>query len=658
MEFIISDLLDDLQEVNVDILPYASASENRIKELTMEKIQGKFERKRRGRHPFSRILIVAAIVAALAVPVMAASGLLFTDWQQGILENNENKTDYNENLHLGAESKVWDTSGWAVKISAEEETATGLTFVCEELGNPEKAGSLTSTEGYWLEKWDGTTYVPMEGTYENSTVISIESAVTARWEINWENVYGTLASGSYRIGKHFTYTNPEGEAEELTYYAKFRIFTEDMDTYLKQYKAGMDALYEQDSFHLTWTKVPGRGNDYAYYTTEIWKSGSDYLCETRYINEDGSLWSRNGALYRDGKGYSLEWAGDTVLSGVAEWESVDWIDGSYFNRWYDWLVVSEQILGQVAVEGNTVQFYAYYDWRDETAMTPEDIANLNEEYPTWNHDYKEWAYTFDNEGKLSKIQYSCMLSLDPETADPHVEEILDVHTTSADEIAKVIEAQNVGGVRAFSWADDQAKYADIAITEGFVNTSKKAIGSAEEAIDRAKREADPKANPKYRELYEYNIYTAYFDEAAGMWKVQFSDSQDDVFVFLVYMDTDGITQMTVYPFGDPLILGMFDWEHHYGELAGDSITEGFENANPKEITRVQDAVDRAWEEYDPATHPMYGDALTVDTLLGVYYDADAQMWMVLLISAKNINASSQVYVDHLGNVQMIYHAAP
>lgn len=42
----------------------------------------------------------------------------------------------------------------------------------------------------------------------------------------------------------------------------------------------------------------------------------------------------------------------------------------------------------------------------------------------------------------------------------------------------------------------------------------------------------------------YNIVTVFFDEEAKMWKVVFSDSQDDYYQ-AVYLNEQGITQMVV-----------------------------------------------------------------------------------------------------------------
>ena len=200
MELNISDLLDELPEVHVDIRPHTTASESRIKELTMQKIQaiGKYKRKRRGAGFAFKLLIAAAIITALAVPAMAASGVQFTDWIDGLFSPRTYEENFDNNLLVGSESKKWEVSGWVLEISAENSTNTGLTFICRELGNPDKSGTLTTDQSYWLEKWDGSAYVPMGGTADSGKVQSIDDSATERWNIDWTDAYGELTSGSYR----------------------------------------------------------------------------------------------------------------------------------------------------------------------------------------------------------------------------------------------------------------------------------------------------------------------------------------------------------------------------------------------------------------------------------------------------------------------------
>ena len=259
MEFRITDLMDHIQDASVELKPNTAASESRIKELTMKKVQnrqGKYAAPRRGMGFIGKVLIAAAIIAALAVPVMAATGLLFSDWQEE--GKNPMNSGYDDNILLGAEYKKWDVSGWVLQISAEYED--GLTLICQEMGTPENFGTLEAWDGWWLEKWNGSEYIPIEGGRADSVTQSILPGEEYRWEINWEELHGELESGSYRVGKNFTYTNEGGETENMAFYAKFRVFTRDMAPYLDQYRAAYNALHEKESYHITHTQWPGRDN--------------------------------------------------------------------------------------------------------------------------------------------------------------------------------------------------------------------------------------------------------------------------------------------------------------------------------------------------------------------------------------------------------------
>ena len=550
MEYNISDLLDGPDEVSLDIRPHTTASESRIKELTMKKVQkhGKYQAKRRGLGFVGKLLIAAVLITALAVPVLAASGTQFTDWIEGIITPRTYEENYDNDLLYGSTAKKWVVSGWIVEISAEDSSNTGLTFVCKELGNPDKSGTLTTTEGYWLEKWNGTEYVPMEGSAPDGATLSISDASTERWNIDWASVYGELSSGSYRIGKTFTYTATDGNQEQAAYYAKFRIFTDEIAPLYEKYEDAYNELYNRESYHISWTHYYDKPDDYAHhYISDIWKNGNDYLQVTCYYNEDGSLKSHMGYLLRSGVGYKLSWADGNVRDQVTEWENADFVEPGTFDLWYHFMNVIPAILGEAWDDGDTLYFIEYSDWKNEDLMDAEAIEELNENSPYWNHDYIELAYTFDQDGGLEYIRYGRQTSLDPAQSDLFIDATLEVHDTPVQEIAALIESQNVTDAPVFSWTEDQSKYAATATTEGFVNTSPRAVQSVQDAIEAARAEADPTANPKYREGYDYNMASAYFDEEAQMWKVVFGHSQDDDFLFIVYLTAEGITQMTVYP---------------------------------------------------------------------------------------------------------------
>lgn len=557
MDIPISDLLDTLQEVDLDLPPTVRVPGDRIEELTMKKLHNYEKKRGRGLSFVTKVLVAAILIASLAIPVMAAGGFTFKDW---LIEPEREQTpetapvqeaetapsrDIEMDLIVGAESRNWFTNSHIFFTAAENVTATGLTFVCEEYGDALPYGTLAASDGYWIEKWDGTQFLPIQGRYEGTQLIPVENDTAYRWEINWEDVYGTLDSGAYRLYKEFTYTSPEGKTEIISTNVWFRVYSEDMAPYVTQATTALDALLNRHSYHLTEITYDTHDMDYDYCTTEVWKSGNNYLGETRYCLNDGTVLSKNGFMLRDGVGYILDWSGDGVTTDVCFWERADYLQPNNFTLWEGSLSIFEARLGQVYVEEDTVYFYDYSDWMDETVMTPEEIEYWDKFNPTWNHDYHELAYRFDENGDITGITKTYMRTLDPTTSDPFVARSVEVHDTDPEEIAEIINMQDVSKPNVFSWeADRTGHYTKLAQFEGFVNTNPiSAITSAQDAIKRAKAEAIPEENPKYRDGYNYNMTNVWHDPDAGIWKVRFYHSQDSYFQAIVWMNDHGITQM-------------------------------------------------------------------------------------------------------------------
>ena len=669
MEFNISDLLDDLREVNIDIRPHTAAPESRIKELTMKRIHtsGKYQKRRRGMGFLGKVLIAAAIITTLAVPVLAASGTQITDWLEGLITPKAFEEDYDNSLLVGGASKKWEVSGWVLEISAEDSSKTGLTFVCKELGNPDKSGTLTTSEGYWLEKWNGTEYAAMEGIAPDGAVLTITDSATERWRVDWTNVYGELPSGSYRIGKAFTYTAGDGNQEQLRYYAKFRIFTDEIEPLIAQYDQAFDALYNRESYHISCTYFYEKKDDYAHhYVSEIWKAEGDYLQITSYYNEDGSLKSHRGYLLRDGMGYELFWVDGNVNGQVSDWKSTDWVEPGTFALWYTFMDLMPSILGEAWDDGNTLYFIHYSDWINENDLEPEDIAELNENSPYWNHDYHELAGTFDENGELEFIRYARHSSLDPAQSDMFVGRTLEVHDTAPDEIAAVIGSQNVSDPPVFSWSAEQAQYAEIGITANLVNTETMPLLDIQSVIDRARKEADPKENPRYRDGYDYNMATVSYDPDASMWKVRLFHSQDDTFLLIVYLNAEGTTQMVVYPYAtrdDADATGenqntflSFDYfaEINAYKENGNIILDGFVNTEPQNTNTYQRLIDAARKEANPTADPDYQEGYEYDQVTA-YYDQDAKVWKILFWTQQDDQFGVIVYTDIYGITQALVY---
>ena len=407
MELNIPDLLDGLQDESVPIRPCTQSSRDRIKELTMKKIH-KYEKPRgRGLSFVTKVLVAAIIITSLAIPVMAIGGMTFKDWLTEPETETLPRPEPEDKVWIGDVNFVTGpiSDCYFIATNVAEPDATGLTLTCQECSTAEPVGTLSVSEGYWLEKKVGSEYQPLGGKLTDTQQFPVENDANLRWEINWEDTYGTLESGAYIICKVYTYTSPEGNTEQYTLCAPFRIFTEEMGPYVTQANTALDTLLNQHSFHLTATNFPTVKREYEYYTVEVWKYGDNYLGESRYVKEDGTLWSRRGCLILDGVGYTLEWSGDTVTSEIAMWEKADYMAPGNFAIWAPSLEIRND-LGQIYVEDNSIYFYTYDNWLDESALTQERIDDLNRNNPTWNHDYTEVAYHLDEAGAIEKITHS------------------------------------------------------------------------------------------------------------------------------------------------------------------------------------------------------------------------------------------------------------
>ena len=177
MELKISDLLDELPEVPVDILPYTTASEKHIKELTLEKVRRQGNTKVRKLHTgvVGRVLLAAVLAMMLAFSVMAATGTRFEDWLVGLEKPKKGEySGYDTELLLGGTAYYWEVSNWMIHIDTVDAAATGISIDCMEYGSAERTGTLTMDGAWWLEQWNGSGYEPINATIPAGEQVRIE----------------------------------------------------------------------------------------------------------------------------------------------------------------------------------------------------------------------------------------------------------------------------------------------------------------------------------------------------------------------------------------------------------------------------------------------------------------------------------------------------
>lgn len=524
MEFNICDLLDDLPEVAVDIQPNTGASANRIKELTMKKIHSEKKRPRRGLSTLSKVLVAAAILASLALPVMAATGFHFTDWLEGLAKESTKAYEVRYNS--------WEeTEGfWQVSLTAKDLTREGMTLVCREVQDSPVTGALTIHGGYRLEHWNGEAFAEMTTAGEIIVEESreIKDGDSFELAVNWKDAYGQLESGRYRLYKTFTYTYSDGRTVDLTDWAEFRIFNEDMTPFIRQCKDAMEDLLQKDS-HIEFTIYEygqSREEVIGRYTWEIWHSGENYLSRRRmdnYVENMGGDW---GDLLQGDEAYEiLSWVGDDVMQGADQWEYDDLLskDLNQFDIWNFYMTIDESRVGEIWAEDNTI-------------VVLERLSEVN----SVGEEYQELTYRFDDAGDLIGGEINYLAEPWCEESEKRLNSVMVVRDTSPADIAKVIAAQNVEELDSFSWAEEREEHLSAATgvkTSGFNNTAPVTMESGYDAFMRAFNDYDVVAGTHHASHVAY-------DPDADMWRVEFWWANGDVNA-VIYLDGDGITRMTV-----------------------------------------------------------------------------------------------------------------
>ena len=520
MKFNISDLLDDYQESSIPLQVIQVASASRIKEMTMKKIHSENKETRKGLYTFRRIILVAAAVMALATTVMASTGFRFTDWFSAAMIGNH----YDEDVILGSGSMCWHVGDRIVDLSAEKATSTGAVIACDDISPPD-SNEITVGSDYWMEQWIDGSYVKLEAkTALTDIERSIPTVETTAWEISWENAYGELDDGYYRIGMTFSGTKTNGEQEEVICYAKFRIYQEEMGAAIGKCVDAMEALYSRESYHTTLYWYGWDGAEFSVITDDTWKSGDDFLNyhEWHGIYEESPRVS--GTMVRDGTAYGLEWEKADPKSEIVQWDML-FFDSAYDSVDWDWMLdPSGATTGEVFVDGNVI-----------TVLKSAGCAGIAQ---------TELTYTFDDAGSLQSIVRKNLPLADCAEEEKILEYVLEVHDTKPAECARMIESQNLKVCSTFSWLEDQMNNPD-AILSGFSNTTPNPIVDPIMAVELAKRETNMVTEiAESPSLYYHTIVVSY-DANSMIWRVEFTFPQDEKNYQAIYINQEGITQMIV-----------------------------------------------------------------------------------------------------------------
>ncbi|MGN1017088.1 MAG: M56 family metallopeptidase [Faecousia sp.] len=455
--------------------------------------------------------------------------------QDQVTEVPSNKTSYDKDFMLGSGQMGWKFAEgeWFFKFGAEDVTPTGAKLVVEcsiPYGNATIAsGTVQAGDTYFIERLeDGLwTTVPAKGDFKTIAPQTLGNGSTQT--IDWEENYGALPGGFYRIGNYYTFTYGDGEIDTQVCYAKFRLYDEEFKTLLEQCrKAYVDLLYGEYS-HIYSIEWNTELQDMEYYMTEeVWKNGADYLMDTRYVNRENPsvLEGHRGGMWRNGTTYDLEWAGDTVDSPISQWSTNTYMTLTNFQLWsfnYEWY---DGEVEDVFRDGDRIIIQSIYDFSDQ-------------------YEVEQLVMSFDADGKLTGMRKLYLPTRNCAEKDKVVEAELTVIADSREEIASVINGIDLTAVPSFDYAGEMAilerQQAGMR-TKNFVNTSAAAMKDTQAVIDRAIRDCTLPAEGGMEP--GTNMANAYYDSDAGMWKVEFTASWDSTIYQAVYMNSQGITVMT------------------------------------------------------------------------------------------------------------------
>lgn len=142
-------------------------------------------------------------------------------------DTDEDKVVYVEveGVEVRIQEKKESILNWGITFTAENITSTGVVVKCTQTGG-EQTGELQTgsyfiveifNDGIWQE---ADCFAEVAWTSE-AWIIPMNAEVT--WEVNWENLYGELSEGQYRIGKKIMDFRGPGDYDSAMHYAEFEI---------------------------------------------------------------------------------------------------------------------------------------------------------------------------------------------------------------------------------------------------------------------------------------------------------------------------------------------------------------------------------------------------------------------------------------------------
>lgn len=488
---------------------------NTLPDAWIQEAEGPMVRQKsvRGRKTI-RFLLIAALVACLGATAYAAiaRNLNWTPEQQEALQ------PYQETVYIGVASKNWDVYDVVVELSAELKDDGNLNITANPWStktgedtygeNTEKA--LEAGEEYWLEKWDGEAFQEMKTLSEAPWQVSRQSIPAGEktsWTVDPVRMYGQLEPGIYRVGMMLN--TPEAPENTMGVYAKFVVFSDDIQGYLDDFENALTRLKAKQTLHIR------RESYYAMddqdLTKDVWWDNGNFL-ERRcsYIHGLHQFQWDRAEMEWNGQRYSLSWGSEEMDGPPAEMETV-YYDASDCVELA--LSVTESFLyrtEQAAADGDTVIFrqgpFEFWGGVREGA---------------------ELRVQYDAAGEIRKIDY---ISEQQTTTIEVVDE-------TPEQIAGAIASVDIRTPPAFSYAEELEAIEAMGYemqTQGFAGTQPQASPDRDAILKLAQREVAGK---------DFNVFTVSYDEETQMWKVECMYSSDSEPYEVIYLDSTGIPKL-------------------------------------------------------------------------------------------------------------------
>ena len=339
-----------------------------------------------------------------------------------------NFTPYDLDYMLGSDHMKWEllNSCWTLDFGVRNQTpvSADLVFLISQANQDSGIqGSVAIGDHYYLEKLENNKWIqysPLSDGKNVLTPVNIEKGT--RIHLNWEDSYGALPGGYYRIGAYYTLDAGDQGSDQKFAYAKFRIFELEVWDNINFCREGIKNLLAEENYHLTVHDVH-RGNNRPeqnfFMHSDIWKHGGDYLrLISSYELKDHKFRFVNGSSIVDGVAYLLEYEGED-FSQLLSREPTDYA-------------------------GNMELGTLFYDFSDgpvrDAVRNGNQITVDCDSRIVRGTDHSEILFSFDSSGKLQSIQRISVTA----DGDRCVEGEVTVHKDSPEEISRTIQDANAG----------------------------------------------------------------------------------------------------------------------------------------------------------------------------------------------------------------------